>query len=101
MADNNVNEICRHMKTSPSLNILNLTGNKFTDEGIIHIARAICETNLEEVVFANNRLTDKCLEPTAHILKTNKNLRTLDLSCNAGINSRVAKNKMTNTLTWV
>jgi hypothetical protein len=34
LGDNNVNEVCRNMKTNPSLNMLNLSGNKFTDEGI-------------------------------------------------------------------
>ena len=88
------------MKANPTINSINLKGNKFTDEGIQHLARAICNTALEDISLANNKITDKCLEPTAAILRTNKTIQKLDLSGN-GIVNRVAKNKMANTLTWV
>lgn len=95
-----VNEIINNLKQAPTLKGLNLSGNKLTDDGVKHLAKAICETSIEELNISSNKLSEKCMEPLAAIFKTNKGLKVLDLQGN-GITNRVFKNKLKNSLTWV
>lgn len=89
------------MKNCYGLRNLDLNNNKITDEGVQHIAKAICDMpSLEVLVLSNNKLTEKCIEPMAATLRTNKVLKSLDLTGN-GITNRVFKNKIKNSLPWV
>jgi len=76
---------------------LNLSKNKISDDGIGHIVKALCESQIESVNLQANKLSEKCVEGIVGSLKTNKNLRILDLSNNA-IGSRLMKNKLKNGL---
>lgn len=76
---------------------LNLARNRFTDESIGQIVRALCETQIETVDLQGNKLTEKSVDVIVGILKTNKCLKLLDLS-NNGIGSRLMKNKLKNAL---
>ena len=60
----------------------------------------MCETQLECLIIQSNKLTEKCIEPLAAVLRTNKTLKVLDLQEN-GITNRVFKNKIKNSLTWM
>jgi len=80
---------------------LDLSSNKITDVGLQQIAKAVCEApNLEVLILCNNKMTEKCIEPLAATLRTNKVLKLLDMQGN-GITNRVFKNKLKNSLTWV
>ena len=50
--------------------------------------------------LSNNKLTEKCIESLAGVLRLAKGLRGLDLRGN-GITNRVTKNKLKNTLNWM
>jgi len=100
LGDSHINEIVRNLKVYNGLKGLDLSGNKISDDGVQHLARAICETQVDVLIIANNKLTDKCTEPLAGILRTNKQLKVLNLEGN-GITNRVAKNKLKNSLSWV
>lgn len=90
-----VNLIKQHAATG--VRSLDLSGNKISDAGVMDIVRAICESQIEQVSLARNKLTEKSAEPIAQTLKSNKHLKSLDLSENL-ITSRVAKNKLVNSL---
>ncbi len=92
-----VNEICKCIKTSPHVRVLNLSKNKLSDEGITHLMKALCESQVEQANLQANKLTEKCVEGIVGVLKTNKSLKTLDLQGNA-ISSRLMKNKLKNGL---
>jgi len=100
MGDSAINEIINGIKTTEGLKSVDLSGNKITDEGIADLAKAVCESNVEELDLANNKLTEKCVDTLVAILKTKKTLKVLNLEGN-GITNRVAKNKLLNTLFWV
>jgi Ran GTPase-activating protein (RanGAP) involved in mRNA processing and transport len=68
---------------------LDLSSNKISDEGIMTVIKAICETQIEEFLISHNRLTEKSAEPIAQTLKVNKHLKFIDLSNNK-IDNRVA-----------
>jgi Ran GTPase-activating protein (RanGAP) involved in mRNA processing and transport len=55
---------------------------------------------IQSLNLANNRLSEKCVEPLAATLRVKRNLKELDLAGN-GISNRVTKNKIKNVLTWV
>lgn len=96
-----MNEVIKGLKTYGGLRSLDLSGNRISDEGVQLIAKAVCETpRLELLILANNKITEKCIEPLAATLRTNKTLKVLDLQGN-GIVNRVFKNKIKNVLTWV
>ena len=61
------------------------------------IAKALCESPIESVNLSGNKITEKYIDAVVGTLKTNKNLRNLDLQNNA-IASRVVKNKLKNAL---
>ena len=100
LGDSAVNEIVKNLKLFSGLRGLDLSDNKITDNGVQHLAKAICESQVEVLIIANNKLTEKCIEPLAGILKTNKVLKVLNLEGN-GITNRVFKNKLKNSLSWV
>lgn len=58
---------------------LDLGNNKLTDNGIVNICKAICDTQIGRLVISNNRLTEKCCETVTGILMRNKNLHTLNM----------------------
>ena len=76
---------------------LDLSGNKLTDNGIVNVLKAICETKIERLVISSNKLTEKCTEQITGILSRAKHLKTLMMQDNA-ITNRVAKNKLINSL---
>lgn len=61
------------------------------------VIKALCDSNIEVVSFARNKLTDASSEQIAQTLKSSKHLKYLDLSDNQ-IVSRVSKNKLKNSL---
>lgn len=96
-----MNEIIKQLKTLLTIKSIDLNNNKISDEGVQHIAKAICDCPaLEVLILSNNKLTEKCIEPLAATLRTNKVLKSLDLTGN-GIANRVFKNKIKNSLPWV
>ena len=76
---------------------LDLSGNRISDTGVQHLAKAICESSVESLNLSGNKISDKCMEPLAATLRFAKNLRHLNLEGN-GITNRVAKNKLKNSL---
>jgi hypothetical protein len=98
-SDMHVNDLSKCIKgNSGHIKTLNLSKNKFGDEGIGHIMKALCDSQIEQVNLQSNKLTDKCVEAIVGILKTNKTIKVLDLQ-NNGIASRLMKNKLKNALT--
>lgn len=98
LSDMHVNELAKCIKTgSGHVKFLNLSKNRLGDEGINHIMKALCESQIEAVNLSGNKLTEKCVETMVGILKTNKNLKYIDLTGN-GIQSRLMKNKLKNSL---
>jgi len=92
------NELAKCIKTcSGHIKSMDLSKNRISDEGIMHIIRAICDSQIEAASFSGNKISEKCVESIVGSLKTNKNLKLLDLSSN-GIGSRLMKNKLKNAL---
>lgn len=58
---------------------LNISKNRISDEGFQIIAKALCESSLEQVNLSNNKITEKCIDQIVGTLKTNKSLKMLDL----------------------
>lgn len=79
---------------------LNLSGNKITDSGVEHLAKAICDSQVESLNLSNNKISDKCMEPLAATLRFAKGLKQMNLEGNQ-ITNRVSKNKLKNSLTWM
>eukprot|EP00347_Sterkiella_histriomuscorum_P008603 403344461 len=98
LSDMHVNELAKCIKSTAHIKFLNISNNKLGDEGINHIMKALCDSQVEAVNLSSNKLTEKCVELIVGILKTNKNLKYLDLQGN-GIQSRLMKNKLKNSLT--
>lgn len=71
-----------------------------TDEGVLHILKAIAMSTVEVLNLANNKISEKCAENISYTLKTSKSLRQLDLQGN-GFTSRLMKNKLKNSLTQI
>lgn len=92
------NELAKCIRTqSGPIKQLNLSKNRISDEGINHIIKALCDSQIESVNLQGNKLSEKCVEGIVGSLKTNKTLKVLDLS-NNGIGSRLMKNKLKNAL---
>ena len=90
--------VCNLIKTqAPGATCLNLSNNKISDESALQLCKALADTQIEQLDLSKNKLTDQCAEPIAQTLKTNKHLKSLNLTDN-GIASRVSKNKLTNGL---
>jgi len=79
---------------------LDLSGNKITDSGVQHLAKAISTSQVESLNLSNNKITEKCIEQLAAVLRLAKGLKQLNLEGN-GITNRVSKNKLKNSLTWM
>lgn len=60
---------------SSNIRLLNLSKNRISDEGILHIIKALCESQIEIVNLQANKLTEKCVEGIVGCLKTNKTIR--------------------------
>ena len=98
LSDMHCNELAKCIKTlSNHIKILNISKNRLSDEGIPHIIKALCDSQIEQVSLQSNKLTEKCVESITGSLKTCKTLKVLDLS-NNGIGSRLMKNKLKNAL---
>lgn len=76
---------------------LNLSKNRISDEGFIHIVKALCDSSIEELDISGNKITEKCIEPVVGSLKTHKALKILNLQENQ-LSGRVVKNKLKNAL---
>ena len=85
------------IKGNSGIKSLDLSGNRISDEGIMAIIKALCESQIEVVSLAKNKLTDASSEQIAQTLKSNKHLKYLDLSEN-NLANRVSKNKLKNSL---
>ena len=55
--------------------MLDLSNNKITDSGVEHLAKGICESNVESLNLAHNKISDKCMEQLAAVLRFAKGLR--------------------------
>jgi len=98
LSDMHAAEIAKCLKSSSGgVRHLSLGKNRISDEGIGQVIRAICDTQIEYLDLQGNKLSDKSVDIIVGCLKTNKALRTLDLS-NNGIGSRLMKNKLKNAL---
>jgi Ran GTPase-activating protein (RanGAP) involved in mRNA processing and transport len=76
---------------------LNLSKNRISDEGFVHIVKALCDSGIEVLDMSSNKITEKCIESVVGSLKTHKVLKQLDLQDN-GLSGRVVKNKLKNAL---
>lgn len=93
------NELARCIKNcSGHIKFLDLSKNKISDDSLLHIVKALCESSIERVSFADNKITEKCIDTVVGSLKTNKTLKQLNLQNNK-IEGRVVKNKLKNALT--
>eukprot|EP00347_Sterkiella_histriomuscorum_P020077 403339189 len=98
LSDMHSNDLAKCIRTlSGGVRLLNMQKNRISDEGILHIIKALCESQIEQVNLQANKLSEKCVEGIVGCLKTNKTLKVLDLSNNA-ITSRLMKNKLKNGL---
>ena len=98
LSDMHAVELCKCLRSNSShLRGLSLARNRFTDDGINQIIRALCDTQMESVDLQGNKITEKAVEGIVGCLKTCKTLKNLDLS-NNGIGSRLMKNKLKNAL---
>ena len=95
MHTNNIASLIKSHGTK--IKSLDLSGNKISDEGIMALIKALCDSQIEIVSFAKNKLTDASSEQIAQTLKSSKYLKYLDLSENQIVN-RVSKNKLKNSL---
>ena len=75
IGDQQVNEIVKHLKTTGYMHELDLSGNRITDSGVQHLAKAICETQIESLKLDNNKISEKCMEPLAATLRFAKCLK--------------------------
>ena len=100
IGDQQINEINKKLQATGYMRELDLSGNKITDSGVQHLAKAICEASLESLNLSNNKISDKSIEPLAATLRFAKGLKQLNLEGN-GITNRVSKNKLKNSLTWM
>lgn len=97
-SDMHSNELAKCIKMhSGHIKSLNLSKNKLSDEGLMMLAKALCESSIESVNLSSNKITEKNIDNFVGTLKTNKTLKFIDLS-NNGIGSRVVKNKLKNAL---
>lgn len=79
---------------------LDVSNNKFTDDSISVLLKAVSESKLESLNLSGNAITEKSVNNIGGILKTNKFLKQLDLTNNL-IQSRLMKNKIKNYLTHI
>ena len=100
IGDQQINEINKNIKSIGFIRELDLSNNKITDSGVQHLAKAICDCQIESLNLSNNKINEKCMEQLAAVLKFAKSLRTLNLEGN-GITNRVSKNKLKNSLTSI
>ena len=98
LSDMHANELvkCIKMHSGP-IKSLNLSKNRISDDGLVHIAKALCESSIESVNLSGNKISEKSIDSVVGSLKTHKALKVLDLQNNA-ITSRVVKNKLKNAL---
>ena len=70
------NDLAKCIKTHSSLvKSLNLSKNRISDEGFVHIIKAICESGIEVLDLSHNKITEKCIESVVGSLKTHKILK--------------------------
>ena len=100
IGDQQINEINRNLNICGYMHEIDLSGNKITDSGVQHLAKAIVTSQVESLNLSNNKISEKCIEPLAAILRLAKGLKKLNLEGN-GITNRVSKNKLKNSLTWM
>lgn len=62
IGDQQVNEIIKNLKLNNTLFELDLSSNKITDTGVLHLAKAICESTIETLNLSGNKISDKCME---------------------------------------
>lgn len=67
-----------------------------------NLAKTISSSNIniELIDLSNNKLSEKCIEPLAGVLRLAKGVSGLDMRGN-GITNRVTKNKLKNSLNWM
>lgn len=66
LTDLHINQLCQLLKKyggNGSLKYLDLSNNRISDEGAVHLMKASCETHLFSLTLYKNNLTDKCAEP--------------------------------------
>ena len=93
------NDLHNLIKKYPVKQLL-LTGNKISDEGVVHILKAVALSSLEGLSLADNRISEKSTENIVYTLKNCKALKQLDLTGNQ-ITGRLMKNKLKNALTSI
>jgi Ran GTPase-activating protein (RanGAP) involved in mRNA processing and transport len=70
------NDLAKCIKSlSGHIKLLNLSKNRISDEGVLHIIKALCESQIEMLNLQANKLTEKCVEGIVGCLKTNKTIR--------------------------
>lgn len=101
LKDMHSNELAQCIKGhSGHIRVLNLSENKIGDEGLVHIIKALCESQIEEVNFSGNQISEKHIDSVVGSLKTHKMLKRMNL-INNGIKSRLVKNKLKNALAHI
>ena len=77
-----ITSLIKQYTTEQNVNYLNLSSNKISDEGIVAICKSLASSNISTLIVAQNKLTDRCGENIVAALKTNKNLKVLNLAGN-------------------
>jgi hypothetical protein len=78
LSDTHSTQLCQLLQShSSGVTNLDLSHNKFTDNGILPILKAINETQIERLVLSSNKLTEKCVDTFPGVLMRNKTLKTL------------------------
>lgn len=97
ISDLNAKELGAAIKSYP-VKTLDLSGNSLTDEGLKVICRALCESGIEKVNLAKNKIGEKHIDQIIQILKTSKSsLRQIVLLDNQFV-SKMSKNRIKNSL---
>lgn len=67
--------IKNEIKKYSEIGLLQLDGNKFGDEGVGIICRALLYTKVREIDLSNNQLSEKSLEILVDLVTKNRNIK--------------------------
>ena len=91
-------ELCQLLTScNEPIGTLNLSNNMLTDSGLYSLCKALQSAQVEVIVLAKNRITEKGLDQVVVMLKANKELKSIDLTGNL-IFSKGLKSKLKSTL---
>jgi Ran GTPase-activating protein (RanGAP) involved in mRNA processing and transport len=87
--------ISNKIKDMHFIRSIDLSHNKFTDEGFLYLIKLIKENqiSLEILNIEDNAITEKSFEQLSIAIKCSKSMKSMNLS-KTGIRSRIVRNKL-------